>query len=47
MRLDRAVYLAKGDGFTLLNVTASPMLSEPEARWVAAELRRAMRTTAH
>lgn len=47
VRLDTAVFLAKGDGFSLVNVSASPMLTEAEARWVAAELRRALRTTAH
>lgn len=43
--LDRAVYL-KADGFSLMTPSASPMLSEPEATWVASEMRRALKDTA-
>jgi hypothetical protein len=47
VRLDTAVYVGKTEGHSLINASASPMLSEEEARWVASELRRALRATAH
>jgi hypothetical protein len=47
VRLDKAVYVAKVEGHGLVNPSASPMLSVEEARWVASELRRALRATAH
>ncbi len=47
IRADKAVYIGKSKGFSLVNVSASPMLSEAEARWVASELRRAMKGTSH
>ncbi len=40
-----AVFLAKSEGFSLINVSASPTLTEPEAQWVAYELRRALDRT--
>ncbi|MGE0361879.1 MAG: DUF3137 domain-containing protein [Vicinamibacterales bacterium] len=46
VRVDKAVFIGKTEGFALINVSASPMLSLAEARWVKAELRRAMRATA-
>ncbi len=47
VRLDKAVYVGKVEGQSLINPSASPMLSVDEARWVASELRRALRATAH
>jgi hypothetical protein len=47
VRLDKAVYVGKTEGLSLMNASASPMLSLPEAQWVASELRRALRATAH
>jgi hypothetical protein len=47
VRVDKAVFIAKTEGLSLVNVSASPMLTDAEATWVAAELRRALRTTAH
>jgi len=46
VRVDKAVFIGKTEGFALINVSASPMLSLAEARWVKAELRRALRATA-
>lgn len=44
VRLEKAVYIGKIGGTTLMNPSASPILrSEDEARWIAAELRRALR----
>ena len=46
VRLDKAVYVGKVGGTGLLNPSASPILrSGDEAKWVAAELRRAIRQT--
>jgi DNA-binding beta-propeller fold protein YncE len=45
VNLRQALYL-KSDGFSLYTPTASPMLSEDEARWLASEMRRAMKETA-
>ena len=47
VRVDRAVFIARTEGFSLVNVSASPRLTDGEARWVAAELRRAMKASAH
>jgi hypothetical protein len=47
IRVERAVHVGKSEGLTLVNPTASPMLSLEEARWVAAEMRRAMRASPH
>ncbi len=44
--LKETVYVGRTQGFSLVNASASPMLSPEEARWVAAEMRRAMRETA-
>ena len=46
VRVEGAVYVGKTDGFSLINASASPMLKVDEARWVATEMRRAMRETA-
>ena len=47
VRVDKAVFIGKSEGLNLVNPSASPMLSEAESKWVAAELRRALRATAH
>ncbi len=39
--------LALAGATILINASASPMLSESEAPWVASEMRRALRETAH
>ncbi len=46
VRVEKAVYVGKATGFSLVNASASPMLSPHEARWIASEMRRAMRETA-
>jgi hypothetical protein len=45
-RVKQYLYVGKTDSFSLFNASASPALSDEEAAWVAAELRRAMRETA-
>lgn len=45
VHLKGAVYVGKVEGSGLMNPTASPMLSDAEAAWIASELRRALRTT--
>jgi hypothetical protein len=47
VRLEGAVYVGRREGQSLINPTASPMLSQDEAKWVASELRRALRHPAH
>ncbi|MGE3889292.1 MAG: DUF3137 domain-containing protein [Vicinamibacterales bacterium] len=44
--LERAVYIGKNEGMNLVNPSASPMLKADEARWVACEMRQALRETA-
>ncbi len=46
VRVDNAVYVGKSAGLALINASASPMLSDGEAPWVATELRQALRDTA-
>jgi hypothetical protein len=43
IRLNTALYIAKADGFHMLNPTASPILTEPEAKWLASEMKRVFR----
>ena len=44
VRLEKAVYVGKTGGTSLINPSASPILrSEDEARWIASEMRRALR----
>lgn len=43
---NNAVFVGRTEGFSLVNASASPILDPGEARWVAAEMRRAMRETA-
>lgn len=45
VRIEHSVHIGKADGVQLVNPTASPTISEEEARWVAAEMRRALRAT--
>ena len=47
VQMQRLLYVGKTEGFALINASASPMLSESEAPWVASEMRRALRETAH
>jgi hypothetical protein len=42
MRLKNSVHLKRSAATTLLYPTASPNLSEPEAAWIAYELRNAL-----
>lgn len=44
--IDRCVYIGKETGLNLVNPSASPMLKEEEARWVASEMRQALKETA-
>ena len=46
VRMDKAVYVGKSTGFSMVNASASPMLSASEVPWIAKEMRRAMRETA-
>jgi len=46
VRMDKAVYVGKVEGLSMINASASPMLSAEEAPWVTAEMRRAIRETA-
>jgi hypothetical protein len=46
VRLKNSVHLAKGEGLTLFNPTASPNVTDAEAGWVACELRKALRPLA-
>jgi hypothetical protein len=43
--LDTSVHVGRSGAATLLNPTASPNLSKDEARWVAQEMRRAVKQT--
>ena len=43
VKLETAVYVGKTEGLSLMNPTASPMLSKEEAPWVAFEMRRGLR----
>ena len=45
VRVEKAVYLGRAEGFAMINASASPMLSEAEAPWIANEMRRALRET--
>jgi hypothetical protein len=44
--MERAVYVGRATGLNLVNPSASPMLKADEARWVAREMRQAMKETA-
>lgn len=45
VKLEAAVYVGKSEGVNLIHPTASPMLSKEEAPWVAAEMRRGLRSS--
>ena len=46
VRIEKAVYIGKQGSASLINPTASPMLrSDDEGRWVASEIRRALKET--
>lgn len=45
VKLDTSVHVGRTGGVTLINPTASPNLSKDEARWVAQEMRRAVKQT--
>ena len=40
IRINAAIYIAKSDGLHMMNPTASPVLTEPEAKWLTSELKR-------
>jgi hypothetical protein len=42
IRINTSLYIAKTSGVHMMNPTASPMLSEPEAIWITAELKRVL-----
>lgn len=42
IRLNTSLYIAKTSGVHMMNPTASPVLSEPEARWLTAEMKRVL-----
>jgi hypothetical protein len=42
LRLGTALYIGRSEGVRLMNPTASPMLTEPEARWLTAEIKRVL-----
>ena len=46
VRVDNAVFIGKTGGFSLINVSASPILTPEEARWITSTLAQALRTTA-
>lgn len=43
MRIHNSLYIAKSSGVHMMNPTASPVLSEPEARWLTSEMKRVLR----
>ena len=42
IRINTSLYIAQTSGLHMMNPTASPMLSEPEAIWITAELKRVL-----
>jgi hypothetical protein len=42
IRVNTSVYIGKSDGFHVINPTASPILTVPEARWLTSEMKRAL-----
>jgi hypothetical protein len=44
IRIKGSVYITKTDGLHVMNPTASPVLTEPEAAWVVSEMKRVLRT---
>jgi hypothetical protein len=45
IRIKTSLYITKSEGIHLMNPTASPVLTEPEARWLASEMKRALGRT--
>jgi hypothetical protein len=45
IRIKTALYIAKSDVLHIMNPTASPILTEPEARWLTSEMKRALGQT--
>jgi hypothetical protein len=43
LRINTALYIVKSDGLHLMNPTASPILTESEARWLTWEMKQALR----
>jgi hypothetical protein len=43
IRINTSLYIAKPDGLHVMNPTASPVLTESEAKWLTAEMKRALR----
>jgi Protein of unknown function (DUF3137) len=43
IRIKTALYIAKSDGMHMMNPTASPVLTEPEAQWLVSEMKRTLR----
>jgi hypothetical protein len=43
IRIETALYIAKSEGQHVMNPTASPVLTEPEAGWLTSEMKRALR----
>jgi hypothetical protein len=42
IRINTSLYIAKSDGVHVMNPTASPVLTEPEAKWLTSEMKRAL-----
>jgi hypothetical protein len=45
IRIKTSLYITKSDGMHLMNPTASPVLTELEAKWLASEMKRALGQT--
>jgi hypothetical protein len=45
IRVNTSVYIAKSEGVHVMNPTASPVLTELEARWLTSEMKRALGQT--
>ena len=45
IRVSTSVYIALSEGVHVMNPTASPVLTEPEARWLTSEMKRALMQT--
>jgi hypothetical protein len=42
IRIKTSVYIAKSEGIHVMNPTASPVLTEAEAKWLTSEMKRAL-----
>ena len=42
IRINTALYIAKAGDVRMMNPTASPVLTEPEARWIVSEMKRVL-----